>query len=67
MACFVNWVDLAWKTSRDTNGSLKHISIFNSKQSLEGRKKELLMGVVGKKRSRYERNHDGQSIMPLLR
>lgn len=57
IACFVNWVDLAWKTLRHANGSLKHIFIiFKFKQSWGG---GVVNGVCRKNMSRYERDHDG--------
>lgn len=50
--CLINWVDLAWKILRDTNGSLKRIFlIFNFK--VGGEQRELLMLFVEKSASSY--------------
>lgn len=53
---FVNWVGLAWKTLRDTNGSLQHIFIILTfKQSWGDPRKRVVNGVCRKNMSRYER------------
>lgn len=59
ISCLINWVDLAWKILRDTNGSLKHIFlIFNFKQSWWGANR-VVNGVCRKKCIKAWWYHDG--------